>query len=94
MRANKQQTDFIKQSINQYLPNAKVYLFGSRVHDDQKGGDIDILVIGEKEPTGVLDYALIVGNPARKIGWACECGERPLILKHNHVRNCENVKKV
>jgi UDP-2-acetamido-3-amino-2,3-dideoxy-glucuronate N-acetyltransferase len=24
----------------------------------------------------VPDYALIVGNPARQIGWACECGER------------------
>lgn len=52
MRVNKQHTDFIKQLINQYLPDAKVYLFGSRVHDDQKGGDIDILVIGEKELTG------------------------------------------
>ena len=52
MRVNKQHTDYIKQSINQYLPDAKVYLFGSRVHDDQKGGDIDILVIGEKELTG------------------------------------------
>ena len=52
MRVNKQHTEFIKQSIIQYLPDAKVYLFGSRVHDDQKGGDIDILVIGEKELTG------------------------------------------
>jgi predicted dehydrogenase/serine acetyltransferase len=24
----------------------------------------------------VLDYALVVGNPAKQIGWACECGER------------------
>ena len=24
----------------------------------------------------VADYALVVGNPARQIGWACECGER------------------
>jgi UDP-2-acetamido-3-amino-2,3-dideoxy-glucuronate N-acetyltransferase len=24
----------------------------------------------------VPDYALVVGNPARQIGWACECGER------------------
>lgn len=23
----------------------------------------------------VKDYALMVGNPARQIGWACECGE-------------------
>jgi len=24
----------------------------------------------------VPDYALAVGNPARQIGWVCECGER------------------
>jgi len=24
----------------------------------------------------VPDYALVVGNPARQIGWVCECGER------------------
>jgi len=24
----------------------------------------------------ISDYALVVGNPARQIGWACECGER------------------
>ncbi len=24
----------------------------------------------------VQDYALVVGNPARRIGWVCECGER------------------
>ena len=24
----------------------------------------------------IKDYALVVGNPARQIGWACECGER------------------
>jgi UDP-2-acetamido-3-amino-2,3-dideoxy-glucuronate N-acetyltransferase len=26
--------------------------------------------------TDVPDYALMVGNPARQIGWACRCGER------------------
>jgi UDP-2-acetamido-3-amino-2,3-dideoxy-glucuronate N-acetyltransferase len=24
----------------------------------------------------IPDYALVVGNPARQVGWACECGER------------------
>lgn len=26
--------------------------------------------------TNVPDYALVVGNPAKHIGWVCECGER------------------
>jgi predicted dehydrogenase/acetyltransferase-like isoleucine patch superfamily enzyme len=25
----------------------------------------------------VLDHALVVGNPGKEIGWACECGENP-----------------
>lgn len=24
----------------------------------------------------VADHALVVGNPARQIGWVCKCGER------------------
>ena len=24
----------------------------------------------------VPDYAIVAGNPARRIGWACECGEK------------------
>jgi UDP-2-acetamido-3-amino-2,3-dideoxy-glucuronate N-acetyltransferase len=24
----------------------------------------------------VPDYALMIGNPARQVGWMCQCGER------------------
>ena len=24
----------------------------------------------------IADHALVVGNPAKQIGWACKCGER------------------
>jgi UDP-2-acetamido-3-amino-2,3-dideoxy-glucuronate N-acetyltransferase len=36
----------------------------------------------------VPDYALMVGNPARKIGWVCQCGER---LSENLL--CKTCKK-
>jgi len=29
----------------------------------------------------VKDYALVVGNPARQVGWMCACGERLTVTK-------------
>ena len=51
MRVKNEQVVFLKQSIKKYLPDADVYLIGSRTNDKLKGGDIDILVIGEKTLT-------------------------------------------
>ena len=52
MRIKNELVSFLKQSIKNYLPEADVYLIGSRADDRQKGGDIDILVIGENQLTG------------------------------------------
>ncbi len=52
MRVKKIQTEFLKKSIKDYLPDAAVYLIGSRANDKLRGGDIDILVIAEKKLTG------------------------------------------
>jgi predicted nucleotidyltransferase len=52
MRVEDEKLQFLKRKIWEYLPDADVYLIGSRVNDSLKGGDIDILVIGERELTG------------------------------------------
>ena len=52
MRVKNEQVVFLKQSVKKYLPDADQYLIGSRANDKLKGGDIDILVIGEKALTG------------------------------------------
>jgi len=48
VRIKNEQVVFLKQSIKKYLPDADVYLIGSRANDKLKGGDIDILVIKKK----------------------------------------------
>ncbi|MBF0314007.1 MAG: nucleotidyltransferase domain-containing protein [Oligoflexia bacterium] len=47
MRLSNEEKKAIIESIQQFDPSAKIYLFGSRVDDHQKGGDIDIFVISE-----------------------------------------------
>jgi predicted nucleotidyltransferase len=45
MRIEKKDIIFIKKTIQIYFGNnAKVYLFGSRVDDNKKGGDIDLYI--------------------------------------------------
>ncbi len=48
MRLSKREVDIIKETINHYCKNPKIYLFGSRLDDNKKGGDIDIFIISEQ----------------------------------------------
>ncbi|MBI5186300.1 MAG: nucleotidyltransferase domain-containing protein [Nitrospinae bacterium] len=49
MRISQEQIDCLKNKIKAVLPDAVVYLFGSRTDDNKKGGDIDIMVLSEKK---------------------------------------------
>lgn len=44
MRIIKKEINIIKDVLSQYIDDAKITLFGSRLYDYKKGGDIDILV--------------------------------------------------
>ena len=47
MRLSSEHARAIADTVHAVDPGAKVYLFGSRVDDDRKGGDIDLLVLSE-----------------------------------------------
>ena len=48
MRLTKEEISAIKNNILLFDTDAKIYLFGSRVNDKAKGGDIDVLIICNK----------------------------------------------
>lgn len=48
MRLSSKERSAIKTVLNSLDPTAEVYLFGSRVDDQLRGGDIDLLVLSRK----------------------------------------------
>ncbi|MGD9580549.1 MAG: nucleotidyltransferase family protein [Vampirovibrionia bacterium] len=71
MRITEENANFIKDKIKQLDSNARVYLFGSRVKDNLKGGDIDILVLSD------VDLSISKINKV-KIAFYKQFGERKL----------------
>jgi len=48
MRVTSSEINAIRSVVAKYDNSAKIYLFGSRVYDDRKGGDIDLLIFSNK----------------------------------------------
>ncbi len=49
MRLSPQIYSSIKSHIQESIPNADVFLFGSRADDSAKSGDIDLLLLAEEQ---------------------------------------------
>ncbi len=47
MRVPAEYVDFFRTEVGALRPGAAIYLFGSRIADDRKGGDVDILVLSD-----------------------------------------------
>ena len=57
MRLTDNEQNAIRNVIYKWDPDAKIWLFGSRVDDRAKGGDIDLLIISSQ--LSILDKSKI-----------------------------------
>jgi uncharacterized protein len=48
MRLEVEQVSLLRNTLSTLSTSAKIYLFGSRVDDTKKGGDIDLLIVSDK----------------------------------------------
>lgn len=48
MRLKSEEINLLKSTLSKLSSEAKLYLFGSRVDDTKKGGDIDLLVVSKE----------------------------------------------
>ena len=56
MRITTTQVKVLKDKLHSISSTAKLYLFGSRVDDSKRGGDIDLLVIDDNMKKKDLRY--------------------------------------
>jgi len=67
MRLSEFQIKSIKEIAKEIFGDVKIILFGSRVDDTLKGGDIDLYLIVDKKPY-FLDKPRFLAKLKRKIG--------------------------
>ena len=58
MRLSKDEVKFIKNTINSCL-KSEIYIFGSRLDDNKKGGDLDIYLIPKEKEDLTYKVGLI-----------------------------------
>ena len=49
MRLTKYEIQSIKKAFKEIFEDGKIYLFGSRVYDNKRGGDIDLYICPSKK---------------------------------------------
>lgn len=69
MRLQSKEVQIIIQVAKEiYGEGVKVYLFGSRLNDEKRGGDIDLLVRTEGETKNVLARIRMIARLKRLLG--------------------------
>jgi len=68
MRLNSEMVIYLKQLIQEIIPGSTVYLFGSRVNDQGRGGDIDLMIL-TAQPAEKRLFRKVRTEFYKKYGW-------------------------
>jgi len=68
MRLNQKQINAIKINFNNFFIDGAIYLFGSRIDDNKKGGDIDLYVSAKNRENLAYKKIQFLANLKREIG--------------------------
>ena len=68
MRLKPEIVDYLKLLIYDKIPGSTIYLFGSRVDDKARGGDIDVLIL-TADPAEKSILRKIRIDLIKKFGW-------------------------
>jgi len=55
MRLSEQEIESIKKAFKETFGSGKIYLFGSRVDEAQRGGDIDLYIVPDQKLDDLLE---------------------------------------
>ena len=67
MRLSASEVSAIREEIGRLDPKAEVYLYGSRVDDTARGGDVDLLVVSDG--LGFREVLRLRRRILDRIGW-------------------------
>jgi len=68
MRLNEKQLDSIKRNFKKIFKSGKIYLFGSRVDDTKRGGDIDLYISTQNKDDLTYKKIQFLAKVKREIG--------------------------
>lgn len=67
MRLSQFQIESIKNAGNKYLTGFQIFLYGSRTDDNKKGGDIDLMILGDRKIT-IDEQSMFIEDLLLQIG--------------------------
>ena len=89
MRLSQKEIEAIKRNFKKYFKTGEIFLFGSRVDDTQKGGDIDLYISTEDKTNLVRKKIKFLAALKNEIGEQ----KIDVVLDYNQNRLIDKIAK-